>query len=145
MYMHNTFNSNDTKAYDAASCQAIERRGGVLQHTTREGWRLRDLAYLVAWRESRPRLVGAAVVLLGARVLHVVVEADDLALLQLLHRRPEAQLKPYSRRVRHYMSLQRVGDVIRHQCVKYNACETVFDMSLDVVMWTVNSHHRAAM
>ena len=69
--------------------------------------------YLVAWSESRPRLVGAAVVLLGARVLHVVVEADDLALLQLLHRRPEAQLKPYSR---HVSSMLRVGDVIRHQC-----------------------------
>ena len=48
---------------------------------------------LVTWCETRPGFVGASVVLLHFRQLHIIVEANDLALTQLLYGRPEAQLK----------------------------------------------------
>lgn len=47
---------------------------------------------LVLWRQSCPRLVRPAIVVVGLRNLDVVVESDDLLLLKLLDCRPKAEL-----------------------------------------------------
>lgn len=47
---------------------------------------------LVLRGEPRPRFVRPPVVIVGLRHLDVVVKADDLLLLQLVHGGPEAEL-----------------------------------------------------
>lgn len=47
---------------------------------------------LIFGRQSRPRLVGASIVVVRLRHLDVIVEADDLFLFQFINRWPEAEL-----------------------------------------------------
>lgn len=63
---------------------------------------------LVFWRQSRPRFVGASVVIVSLGDFDVVIETDDFPFLQLLNRRTKTQL-PNKHLKKHGKVLQSAG------------------------------------